>query len=70
MKRVLVDSTIILSAGYDPQMRTLEIQFQDGRVYAYLEVPPVVYRDLLSAESAGRYFAWFIKTTFECQPVE
>ncbi|MBP7600604.1 MAG: KTSC domain-containing protein, partial [Thermoflexales bacterium] len=38
--------------------------------YAYLDVPPVVYRDLLAAESAGRYFAWYIKTTFECQPVE
>jgi len=30
----------------------------------------VVYRDLLAAESAGRYFAWFIKTTFECLPEE
>lgn len=70
MKRVPVDSTVILSAGYDPQTRTLEVQLQDGRVYAYLDVPPVVYRDLLAAESAGRYFAWFIKTTFVCQPVE
>lgn len=70
MKRAQVDSTVILSAGYDPQTRTLEVQLQDGRVYAYLDVPPVVYRDLLAAESAGRYFAWFIKTTFECLPVE
>jgi lysyl-tRNA synthetase class 2 len=69
MKRVPVDSTVILSAGYDPKTRTLEVQLQDGRVYAYLDVPPVVYRDLLAAESAGRYFAWFIKTTF-CQPME
>ena len=70
MKRVPVDSTVILSAGYDPLTRTLEVQLQDGRVYVYLDVPPVVYRDLLAAESAGRYFAWFIKTTFESQLVE
>ena len=32
MKRVPVDSTVILSAGYDPLTRTLEVQLQDGRV--------------------------------------
>ena len=70
MKRAPVDSTAILSAGYDPDTRTLEIQFQDGRVYRYLQVPPVVYRDLMAADSPGRYFDWYIKTTFACHPVE
>ena len=70
MKRVIVDSTAVLSAGYDRVTRTLEVELPDGRVYLYVDVPPVVYRDMLAAESAGRYFSNYIKTTFACEPVE
>ncbi len=70
MKRVIVDSTAVLSAGYDPVTRTLEVELPDGRVYRYPMVPPVVYRDLLAAKSAARYFSYYLKTTFACEPVE
>lgn len=70
MKRVIVDSTAVLSAGYNPVTRTLEVELPDGRMYRYLMVPPVEYRDMLAAESAGRYFSYYIKTTFACEPVE
>jgi hypothetical protein len=69
MERQPVRSSSLKAVGYDPAARTLEIEFHDGDVYQYFNVPPVVHRDLLLAESAGRYFAFFIKTTYRCRKV-
>ena len=39
MKRAPVDSSSIATVGYDPASRTLEIEFRDGDVYQYFNVP-------------------------------
>ena len=44
------------SVGYQPKSRILEIEFDSGAVYQYLEVPAKIYEQLLRAESKGRYF--------------
>ncbi len=59
-----VESSSIRSIGYDPATRTLEVEFHDSTIYQYLNVPPVVHRDLLNADSIGQYFAYFIKTGY------
>lgn len=41
--------------SYDPMDRTLRIQFRNGRVYGYYEVPPNVWRDLKASASTGRF---------------
>jgi KTSC domain len=69
MKRNFVDSSAFLAAGYDESTQTLEVEFHDGDIYHYYEVPPVVYRDLLKASSSGQYFAYFIKPTYSCHKV-
>jgi len=56
MKRLAVESTTIRSVGYDEGSKILEIEFQSGEVYQYLDVPSAVHSKLLSAESKGRYF--------------
>ncbi|MGN7800854.1 KTSC domain-containing protein [Leifsonia sp. 22587] len=56
MERESFDSSVIASAGYDPALRTLEVEFGSGEVYRYFLVPARVWRDLRSAESAGAYF--------------
>jgi hypothetical protein len=61
MNRNSVDSSNIASVGYDEDSSTLEIEFHSGGVYQYFDVPNHVYRDLVSAESVGRYFANHIK---------
>lgn len=70
MKRVFVDSTSIASVGYDPATHTLEVEFGDGDVYQYLNVPPIVHRDLMNAASKGYYFAHFIKSAYKCVKVK
>jgi hypothetical protein len=56
MRRKPVDSTTMRSVGYQPRSRVLEIEFDSGAVYQYLEVPVRIYEQLLRAESKGRYF--------------
>lgn len=69
MIRERVQSTNLKSVGYDAGSKTLEVEFHDGDVYQYFNVPAVVHRDLLHAASIGRYFSFFIKTTYRCRKV-
>jgi hypothetical protein len=57
MLLVPVQSTDIAAAGYDPQTGELQVQFQTGRIYSYVGVPPEVYQGFLIAPSKGSYFA-------------
>ena len=56
-----VDSTAIAKIGYSKRWRILEIEFVNGTVYRYLDVPPTVYRDLMSAESKARFYYFNIR---------
>lgn len=53
--RVVVQSQIVRSIGFAAAERLLEIEFQNGWVYQYDDVPAAVYRALMAAESHGRY---------------
>ena len=69
MNRQFIDSTAFLAIGYDESTQTIEIEFHDGDIYHYYDVPPVVHRDFLKAPSSGQYFAYFIKPTYSCRKV-
>ena len=70
MRRTHIDSTSLKSVGYEPDTQTLEVEFHGGRVYQYSEVPPRRYRELLEAESAGRYMNREIKGVYPSTHVE
>lgn len=55
MLRQVVTSQIIHSVGYDAETGTLEVQFRNGWLYRYDDVPAVIYRALMAADSHGRY---------------
>ncbi|MFJ9772659.1 KTSC domain-containing protein [Kitasatospora sp. NPDC101157] len=61
MDRTAVDSSVLRSVGYDPRARVLELEFTGGPVYRYAGVPARVHRELLAAESHGRYFVRSIR---------
>jgi KTSC domain-containing protein len=54
--RQRVESTAIAAIGYSKRRHILEIEFVNGAIYRYLDVPPAVYRDLMSAESKARFY--------------
>jgi len=61
MERVNVVSSNIRSIGYDASARVLEVEFNNGTVYQYYDVPEELYDGLMAAESHGKFFASYIK---------
>lgn len=64
MSRTYVTSSNLHSVGYDSQTETLEIEFNDGAIYQYEGVSEVVYEELMSAPSHGKYFHAHIKDAY------
>jgi hypothetical protein len=56
MDRLLVNSTNIITIGYDAGSKTLEVEFQSGKVYQYSNVPEDIYQELMAASSKGQFF--------------
>jgi hypothetical protein len=61
MDRTPVTSSNVASVGYDPDTMTLEVEFNEGWVYQYFDVPDAEYRNLVSAKSVGTYLNQNIK---------
>lgn len=61
MDREPVESQALVSVGYDPDRRMLEIEFEGGAVYRYYDVPPELHAELMAAPSRGEYFAAHIR---------
>ncbi len=62
------DSTCVMRAGYDGRRRELRIVYENGREYAYRDVPPRVFRDLVeldrSGQSVGQFVNWVVKPIY------
>lgn len=55
-------SSQIMAHGYDPETKTLALQFRHGgSVYHYDDVPLELYDGLRLSESAGKFFGQHIK---------
>jgi hypothetical protein len=64
MERTPVESKSVASVGYDSERFELEVEFHNGRVYRYEQVPIAAYRLLLQAPSVGEYVNKVIKPRF------
>lgn len=64
MRSKPVDSSVVLSIGYDDQRHILKVRFRNGRTYYYLSVPRNVYRQFIRAASAGKYLNEVIKPNY------
>lgn len=64
MNRVAVVSSNIAEVGFDSSSSTLELMFNDGRVYQYFDVPESVHQGLVNANSIGQYFHSSIRGVF------
>lgn len=65
MDRDPVVSSNIRSVGYDPTSSILEVEFNSGSIYQYLDVPENEYEGLMNAASKGRYINRNIKGRYE-----
>ena len=64
MDRIPVTSSNLASVGYDPANLTLEVEFLNGGVYQYFDVPPHEHEALIEAPSHGKYFSENIRNTY------
>jgi len=68
--RIRVKSSNIHSVGYDNKNMILQIQFLKGGVYEYYEVPEYIFKELINAESKGRFAAAYIFSSYRYKRVE
>lgn len=64
MDREQVASEALRSVGYDEPTQTLEVEFKNGRVYQYFDVPASTHQELIGSGSVGSYFATSIRDQF------
>ena len=55
MRLKAVQSEMLDLVGYDAKSQVLEVVFNTGDRYRYLDVPASEYEGLMSAESIGQY---------------
>ena len=64
MDRQSVSSSNLASVGYDPNSETLEVEFKNGSIYQYYNVPQFMYERLMEAGSVGNFLNTQIKGTY------
>lgn len=60
-----VKSSSLKAHGYDPESRTLAVEFQGGSVYHFADVSPETVKELEGAKSPGGFFAASIRDKFK-----
>ena len=69
IRRQQVQSTAIAAVGYSKRQHILEIEFVNGAIYRYFDVPPAVYRELMSSESKARFYDSNIRRRYRSIPI-
>jgi hypothetical protein len=54
-------SSNLSAVGYDAANSQLYVQFNNGTLYRYFQVPTVVYQGLMGASSHGSYLNTYVK---------
>lgn len=70
MNRIPVNSSNINSIGYDILSAILEVEFKDGSIYRYYDVPDYIYKELMNAKSYGQFLSENIKYNFRYQKIK
>ena len=67
MHRSPLESTLLASVAYCPARTLLELEFRDGSLYRFFDVPPTCFQELVASESKGTYFNRNIRNHFRYQ---
>lgn len=64
VERTPIKSSNVKSVGYDPETKTLAVEFNGGGVYHYHDVEKDVHEGLVSARSVGGFIHNNIKGAY------
>jgi hypothetical protein len=69
MERKYIESSNLRAVGYERDSGILEIEFNNGYIYQYFDVPEYIYEELMGAESKGKYANKNIYKNFKQQRI-
>jgi hypothetical protein len=69
LRWVAVESNVFTAAAYRSAARQMYLRFGDGDIYRYFDVPSHSFKELLAADSKGRYFSQRIRNRFHHEKV-
>ena len=58
------ESSNVARFGYDGQTSVLSVEFKNGSIYNYFDVPEVIFDGMRHASSKGQYLAQSIKGAY------
>jgi len=61
---IYVDSSFIQTLSYNKDFKILTIRMKNGKEYVYENVSPKRFKELMSADSKGKYFNEYIKPNY------
>jgi hypothetical protein len=64
VKRAPVESSLLVSVGYDRERLVLETELTSTKIYQYFDVPESVFWELVSADSLGKYYNKNIRDSY------
>jgi hypothetical protein len=67
---VSITSSNLKSATYNTEEKTLVVEFNNGAIYQYNEVPWEIFTKFRMAESQGKFFNTSISKTYKYQKVK
>ena len=76
-----MSAILVASAGYDSETETLEVEFQNGAIYQYFNVPENLFKQLMREQGKGEVskhsyqeclplFSYWLSLTFLIEFVE
>lgn len=69
MNRIIIESSMIRSIGYDADNSTLEIEFDSGAIWQYFDFPESIWYEFEGADSQGKFFNREIKNQYSASQV-
>ena len=64
MQHYSVSSSNLKSVGYSAEYQTLEIEFVNGAIYQYYNIPKNIYEELMQASSKGKFVHQQIRNAY------
>lgn len=64
MERDNVESSMVISIGFEPSSNTLEVEFKNSSIYQYYNVPSVIHDQLMASDSKGKFINVYIKPAY------
>jgi hypothetical protein len=69
MQRLSIDSDSLRSIGYNELGQMMEVEFEDGTLRQYYDVPLDIYDELLETKTKDKYFNDYVKDNYLFQQI-